>query len=224
MLLFHMNMHVHAYRFHSAPAKQAAARALLAITDRGWVGVDLFFVLSGFLITRILVDARTSTNYYRVFYARRALRIFPLYFSVLVLGLVVVPSLAHITSAGYTSAVQHQWYLWTYCSNIGSSFGVEFGPFSHFWSLAVEEHFYLLWPFLVRISPPKRLAPICIVCIFGALVARLALIHAGLPVAAGWLTPSRVDAFGFGGLAAVVADGVTNTKWRRLFGRAIFAI
>jgi peptidoglycan/LPS O-acetylase OafA/YrhL len=110
---------------------------------RGFLGVDLFFVLSGFLITTLLLRERerTGTVSLRGFYARRALRIFPLYYAVLVALVVVVVTLG----SGSTTARQFlpvvPWYL-TYTSNWGPYESL----FAHAWSLATEEQFYLLWP------------------------------------------------------------------------------
>ena len=114
--------------------------------DFGWIGVQLFFVLSGFLITGILLDARDSAGYYRNFIARRALRIFPLYYGVLLVAFVVLP-LLRTMPAGYG---EHQAWLWLYVANFTAPFGRSEAAFPHFWSLCVEEQFYLLWPWLVR--------------------------------------------------------------------------
>jgi peptidoglycan/LPS O-acetylase OafA/YrhL len=112
----------------------------------GWAGVDLFFVLSGFLITRILLAARSNEGYFSSFYTRRFFRIFPLYYAVLFLIFLGPWSVI----AGVLPPVSdHVWY-WTYLSNwsimlkSANPQGV-----GHFWSLAVEEQFYMAWPLLV---------------------------------------------------------------------------
>ncbi len=113
---------------------------MVRILDHGWLGVDLFFLLSGLLITGILIDTRPEPRYFSKFYARRSLRILPLYFVCIVLMYWGYP--------GYGS-----YFLASllFVQNFVFAFGiaVPHGP-GVFWSLAVEEHFYLLWPWLVR--------------------------------------------------------------------------
>src|SRR5262245_39580963 len=117
--------------------------ALLA--HAGWIGVQLFFVLSGFLITRNLLDSRAADNYFQSFYWRRVLRIFPLYYLTLIAGLVIAPRLFQFPS-GALASLQNQAWLWTFLSNWTQPLGLEVSGFSHFWSLAIEEQFYLVWP------------------------------------------------------------------------------
>ena len=129
----------------------------------GWVGVDLFFVLSGFLITRILLETRESPQYFKAFYLRRFLRIFPAYY----LTVHVVLLLAG------ANAGQWFWHL-AYLGNMTGLAEHMFVPeLEHTWSLATEEQFYLLWPLLVSRVPPRRLASLCWLLLLGALVARL---------------------------------------------------
>jgi peptidoglycan/LPS O-acetylase OafA/YrhL len=123
-------------------------------TDRfffGWLGVDLFFVLSGFLITTILLDSLDNPYYFRNFYARRALRIFPLYYLVLLIFFVAFP-LLKLFPQRMEYFINHQLWFWFYLQNWLVSFYTP-PPGSnmlvHFWSLAVEEQFYLIWPFVI---------------------------------------------------------------------------
>jgi peptidoglycan/LPS O-acetylase OafA/YrhL len=118
------------------------AHVVELLTRPGWMGVDLFFVLSGFLITGILLDSRGRPRYFRNFYSRRALRILPLYYAILVLI-----AIFYRGSAGFVALSTF------YLSNMADLFGVSvvYGPL---WSLSVEEHFYLFWPWLVsRLNP-----------------------------------------------------------------------
>lgn len=124
----------------------------------GWLGVDLFFVLSGFLITDILLNSLGQKNFLRNFFARRMLRIFPLYYLCLVLFLLVVPKLVSSFDVGYYQ--ENQVWIWTYLQNWLYVFNNP-NPnnvLNHLWSLAVEEQFYLLWPFaILLLRKPKYL-------------------------------------------------------------------
>jgi len=148
---------------HSSPL----VRAVLAVTHAGWFGVEIFFTLSGFLITGILLDSRCKPprDYFGTFYWHRTLRIFPIYFLLLAL-LVVVPSVIPIAQTeGWRRYLHEQGWFWLYGSNIlreyaGTSSPVlEFDWFelTHTWSLAVEEHFYLAWPMLVYLLTGRQL-------------------------------------------------------------------
>ncbi|MDB5205706.1 MAG: acyltransferase 3 [Flavisolibacter sp.] len=119
----------------------------------GWIGVDLFFVLSGFLITGILLRTREEKNYFRNFFLRRAFRIFPLYFLVLIVFYICSPLLFTQKQVGsaYFYYTNNQVWFWTFTENW---LLIRQGPppepyLQHFWSLAIEEQFYLVWPFLL---------------------------------------------------------------------------
>ncbi len=114
----------------------------------GWLGVDLFFVLSGFLITDILLKTVGQPGYLKNFYIRRALRIFPLYFLCLVIFLFIIPGLFPPPGVGYYQ--ENQVWLWTYLQNWLYIFKpTDATPLHHLWSLAVEEQFYLVWPLAI---------------------------------------------------------------------------
>ena len=146
----------------------------------GWCGVTLFFVLSGFLITGILWDSLGSSHWWRNFYARRALRIFPLYYGCLIL---VVAS-AVLTGHARASLSN----VWVYClflQNLplaGAWSGAMQSPLkiSHLWSLAVEEQFYLVWPVvLMRFSTLREARRWAAVGFFISAACRVALWHFG---------------------------------------------
>jgi peptidoglycan/LPS O-acetylase OafA/YrhL len=198
----------------AVPLDKVAYNALLA----GWSGVDLFFVLSGYLITGILFEAKASPRYYRSFYARRFLRIFPLYYAFLALyfGL--------LAAAGFHAAVaaapEQLWY-WTYLSNLRVALaGQDLPPHvGVFWSLAVEEHFYLLWPVLVRALSRRALIRLCLVLVAGCLMLRTWMVGAGFgPIAVYVLSPTRVDALAFGALVALLCRGEIQPKTLRRGG------
>jgi peptidoglycan/LPS O-acetylase OafA/YrhL len=178
---------------------------LLPLAGLGWAGVDLFFVLSGFLITGILFDTRASSHYFRNFYMRRALRIFPLYYGTLFLVFFVAPGLNY---GGISSSVAgNQAWFWLYGVNILASMLDHSFPFFHFWSLAVEEQFYMVWPFLVVACRRERLMKICgLIIILAPLMRWFAFTRWGA-LAAYCLTPCRIDALALGGLAALAIRG-----------------
>lgn len=138
----------HAYEPARETVLQGGPASLLSrATGYGWVGVDLFFVLSGYLITGILRQQRASVHYYRNFYARRALRIFPVYYVAVAIALVAVP----LYEGGKVYPWSTQIWFWPNLSNLVSAFNPAIVvPLTHFWSLAIEEQFYLGWPWLVR--------------------------------------------------------------------------
>ncbi|CAN5361286.1 acyltransferase [soil metagenome] len=146
----------------------------------GWAGVDLFFVLSGFLITRILLDAKkrqaTAGGYFKNFYARRTVRIFPLYYAFLLLFLIILPRTVPGFAQLFGTPPGSQWIYWTYTYNL---FQGHHNPatFSHsvgvIWSLCIEEQFYLIWPTVVWFSKPKTLLKVCAGLLVMSMGARL---------------------------------------------------
>jgi peptidoglycan/LPS O-acetylase OafA/YrhL len=131
---------------------------LSLVTNYGWMGVDLFFVLSGFLITGILLDSKSSESYFRNFYARRCLRIWPLYYCVLVLMFVIVPLLRPQDASELFQRSSPWWSYPFFLQNflVGAPV-LAVGPLGVSWSLAVEELFYLVWPLFVRYFSRERL-------------------------------------------------------------------
>ncbi len=174
------------------------------IRSASWCGVDLFFVLSGFLITGILCDTRQEQRYFARFFWRRALRIFPLQYAILIVVLLVLGSVKPIN---FMAVDAGQLWLWFYSANIPIARSGEwrFGKLSHFWSLAVEEQFYLIWPFVVYYLNPRSLFYACIGCVVGALAIRVAMTAAGF----NWIsvyvfTPCRMDGLAYGALIALM--------------------
>lgn len=182
----------------------------------GWLGVDLFFVLSGFLITGILLDSRDSKTYWSSFYKRRVLRIFPLYFFVVTVTWLTVifiektPERLH----GYDSFA---WFF-TFTPNIAISLKTaawgenawhshsNIFNLNHLWSLAVEEQFYILWPFMVRFLPVRWLAALCVCLICISTPLRFwvdELIGVKLSTASYVLPFTRMDGLAAGSFLAV---------------------
>jgi peptidoglycan/LPS O-acetylase OafA/YrhL len=199
------------------PSSHPALALVKSASSMGGRGVDLFFVLSGFLITDILIRTKSKPNYFRNFIARRSLRIFPLYFSSLAIGLWLIPS--WLGGPSFEKARQEQAYLWTYTSNIRVSWLNDwcFGPFDHFWSLAVEEHFYLIWPAIVLLLTTKRLLWFCGCTLLAVATSRaLADPYVSLDVAVDVLTVFRIDALVLGALlAALLQSPILHDPIRR---------
>lgn len=140
----------------------------------GWLGVDLFFVLSGFLITDILMNTVGNKNFLRNFYFRRILRIFPLYYLGLILFLIVLPKLP--VESGLKYYTDNQEWIWTFLQNWLYIFNPpeQTNTLNHLWSLAVEEQFYLLWPLVILlIRKPKYLLAFITLLLVATLSLRL---------------------------------------------------
>ena len=159
-----------------------------------WCGVDLFFVLSGFLITGILLDTRDSRHHFRNFYMRRVLRIFPLYYGVILWLFLQNPDFP-----------DQIWY-WLYLQNWGPVFGGSTPPMvvQPFWSLAVEEQFYLVWPFAIFFLNRRYTGYFCAFTFLVALVARcIAQFQSVDPMDIYTVTIFRLDTLSAGALIAV---------------------
>lgn len=179
--------------------------AFNTVAKTGWIGVDLFFVLSGFLITGILADTRADDRYFRTFYLRRALRIVPVYYVFLAL---------YFASASYwippaeAPALTGQGLAWaaSYLSNWPTGlegWGVLPHPIRHVWSLAIEEQFYLLWPLMIYWLPARRVMLACLAAMGIAWLCRAALLHASMDIASYVWTPARLGPLAFGGFVAL---------------------
>jgi peptidoglycan/LPS O-acetylase OafA/YrhL len=203
-------------------------RLLYTVSMAGWCGVDLFFVLSGFLITGILLDAKGSEYFFRNFYMRRSLRIFPLYYGFLVVFFVILPLVVPLGSK-FEGLFKEQGWYWSYLVNvaIAKEGWPPFYAIAHFWSLAVEEQFYLCWPLVIFVCRQRHLLMICLAFIVGSLGIRLGLVLGGQPLAAYVLTPARMDALAVGALLALIArrpsgfSGVLPWVWHVIGGSAL---
>src|ERR1041384_7611763 len=176
------------------------ARLWVFATDSGWIGVLLFFVLSGFLITGILLDERGAPRFFRDFYLRLVLRIFPLYYLVLIVRFAVMPWL--VPGAGVPLEVALGY--WLYVSNWTELYLQGVNGFGQRWSLAVEEQFYLAWPLAVARLGARGLIWVCAALIALSAAARLVIVVCSLDRR--WLylsTVTRADALAFGALVAI---------------------
>jgi peptidoglycan/LPS O-acetylase OafA/YrhL len=171
------------------------------------MGVNLFFVLSGFLITGILLDSKSRQYFYRRFYTRRALRILPAYYLLLIVLLVLRSSSAAFVGLSFV-----------YLANMTAFFGVacDYGPL---WSLAVEEHFYILWPTVVRRTTPRRLALISGAIVVLTPVLRATSFALGHRTRLDWYTWFVADGLAAGSLIAIALRTAISRKqvWN-LFG------
>lgn len=189
--------------------------------ESSWCGVDLFFVLSGFLITGILLDSRDYKGYFKNFYLRRALRIMPLYYATLLSALVIVPLLLGPSKLPdlYSKLLANQVWLWLYLQNFFQSQGAHQLPgFGHFWTLAVEEQFYWVWPLVVYFANRKWLLRICLtICVCEPLL-RLILLETGTGTwALRELTFTRADTLLWGAIGAILArDAALRTRYLRV--------
>ncbi|PJJ76593.1 peptidoglycan/LPS O-acetylase OafA/YrhL [Thermoflavifilum aggregans] len=178
------------------------------ITKLGWTGVDLFFVLSGFLITGILLDTKHEKGYYKNFIIRRILRIFPLYYLVLCVLFIFIPlfGLDQVRGHQFGFYQNHQKWFWLYMQNW--LYSLQGFPSNHalvhFWSLAVEEQFYIFWPFLIWLIPRRWIPATILILIAFGILFRLRL---GSLIGLGYTYPylstlSRMDALLIGGIIA----------------------
>lgn len=197
--------------FHYYPRRPGDPVGLLA--GAGWTGVDLFFVLSGFLITGILYDTVGQQRYFLNFYARRALRLFPIYFFIAFL----------IMAFGKWLGVLYTWWdipYFLYASNIvgdlhhNPGFGayVETG---HLWSLALEEQFYLLWaPAVFLLRKPRRILLACLLGALFSIALRWVLAsHRGFPLTPYSELPTRLDGLLCGGALAIALRTENGARW-----------
>ena len=174
-----------------------------------WFGVDLFFVLSGFLITKILLEAKGSASYFSAFYMRRVLRIFPLYYLTLLVYLFV--SIVRQLHTGQPQDYLTQLAFWFYVQNWVIVWHRAIGVIGHFWSLAVEEQFYLVWPLVIYWLSRRGLKWLSLALIAIAFLVKLAILFFQFPspdlcvYASYTLTPARLDTLAIGGLAALLA-------------------
>jgi peptidoglycan/LPS O-acetylase OafA/YrhL len=174
------------------------------IATNGWMGVDLFFVLSGFLITGILIDTKNSTAYFKYFYTRRCLRIWPLYIFALLFMFVIVPALRPSELESIFGARSGPWWAYPlFLQNYLVRVPLEArGVLGVTWSLGVEEQFYLVWPFVVRLCSETQLRRIAIGLICISPVLRLYLSKHGIII---YSNPvCRLDGLMAGSLLALI--------------------
>jgi len=205
------------FSHHFSAAPVAAVRQA---AEMGWIGVDIFFVLSGFLIGGILLDQRAAANYYRVFYLRRFFRIVPLYAVLVLPGLLVLGLGLQRFFAGHSLAGLPAAGLWSYpffLQNVAAALGLALPAYlGPAWSVAVEEQFYLLLPPLVRRLERRQLLFFLLLAIGVAPVVRGLLVwhwgvRAGIPCYV--LLPCRWDSLLLGVVAAMAYRAEGFQRW-----------
>ena len=175
----------------------------------GWMGVDLFFVLSSFLITGILLDARAAPSrlYYGGFFGRRVLRIAPA-FVVFMVALAGAPALTGQSTADHVLLIEHQAWYWTFLTNaLVASFGwgAVIPQTAPLWSLAVEEQFYLVWPPVVRRLSARGILRLGLTLIVLVGVARIVLARQGVDMNTLYVSmPTRADLLAWGAVLAAL--------------------
>ena len=202
------------------PAGRAGWSGLLAAASKlafylGWIGVQLFFVLSGFLITRGLLHAQGQPGYFRDFYVKRVLRIFPLYWAALLLFTELLPGLGLAPPPPDRGGTL---WLWLHLANWTIPFSPHGSALPHFWSLAVEEQFYLFWPLLLWRLKLRDVWLLCLLLMGASPLLRALLIGQGLPAEAIYeFTVTRMDALAAGAALAAWDAGRARhgaTRWR----------
>src|SRR2546426_3790254 len=176
MLLVFLN-HAIALPLEPATTRIDAAVHVIAY-GAGWTAIDLFFVLSGFLITGILLDTQGQPRWWPNFVVRRVLRIFPLYFGALTVLFVLLPRLVHWSEPQFDTLQANQTWYWTYTVNLLTALthgrGTPLGT-AHFWSLSIEEQFYLIWPLIVWACKPRALLRLVALALVAGLAFRSGL-------------------------------------------------
>jgi len=184
----------------------------------GWIGVNLFFILSGYLITGRLYEhaaQQGGKNYFRNFYGRRVLRIFPVYYACLFVFFIVLPYVYHRYFQFFRELYDEQWWYWTYLSNwrmVLYGLPANFTLFI-FWSLAVEEQFYLVWPFVFKYTA-KIDRKIVILAIWAVSVTVRAT--AARPMLAYFNTLTAAEPLLMGALLTILEKEGTLERYRRL--------
>ncbi|SFJ62814.1 acyltransferase family protein [Planctomicrobium piriforme] len=203
------------------PNSDAVTLVVRRMAASGWIGVDLFFVLSGFLITGILLDTRGTRGYWKNFLARRAVRIFPLYYATLFTVFLWFPLVLGFTGASASTwnaldgvRADQAWY-WVYLENwlfAWRGAWPEDGLLKHFWSLAVEEQFYLVWPLAVAMLSRRQLGWLCLSLCVVALSLRVCLLtHGAPPMVPHVMTITRMDSLCWGALMAIA---LRSSPWQ----------
>src|SRR5271156_2419720 len=204
--------------FHKT-ASSGVLHALGMLFGFGWSGVDLFFVLSGFLITGILYDTRADAGYYKNFYARRVLRIFPIYYLFIAVNLLLTPVLGAHWKLGQLSFLFYMGFpfalVWP---ELGQAHISPLVRINHLWSVNAEEQFYMIWPWMItKLRSSRAILRACIVAGTLAVLLRIVICVSGrLSIA--WTHDfllCRMDALALGAAIAILVRGPLQERTLR---------
>jgi peptidoglycan/LPS O-acetylase OafA/YrhL len=185
--------------------QQTIDSVFYTVVDAGWIGVELFFVLSGFLVTATLYDRKGSHAFLRSFHGRRALRILPLYYGLLLVLFVALPLATDRVPEKLQSLANHQWWFWLFLSNWFFAKQGGFGSVSggYLWWLSLDQQFCLVWPLLVYWLNRRGLIAVSLCLLMGSCILRLLLLATGTgPVSVYLITFTHLDGLAFGSLLA----------------------
>lgn len=198
------------------------------LREQGWVGVDVFFVLSGFLITGILYDTRNDSQFFKRFFARRSVRIFPVFYLLVAVMLALTPILHYQWRVGHLAFLVYMGNIvgnlnFDYYAVFSSTYKSATMEIGHLWSLCVEEQFYLLWPIMIWwLRDRKRILWAACLLALGSLALRcFVYFHYGSVLAEVWSMrslPTRMDTLLIGGIMALLLRGPNADRWQRLSG------
>lgn len=185
----------------------------------------MFFVLSGFLITGILVDSEGTPGWLSNFYLRRASRILPLYFAVTIISFVILPHIQFSKSARFSTIGQDEIWYWLMLPNVAIAKAglLRHGIMDVSWSVAIEEHYYLIWPFLLAALKPNQRVKLCV----GTMIATFTL-RTGLaleqvnPISLNVSTPTHLDGLAMGSLIALLIRADPERIWQMRAGKRLF--
>jgi peptidoglycan/LPS O-acetylase OafA/YrhL len=191
---------------HLWSAENLVERLYLVLPNLAISALDVFFAMSGFLITGILVDTVGAPGYFRMFYVRRMLRILPPYYAFLVIWFLLLPLVPGFGDMA-TRWSEQAWY-WLHALNFRLVIVGQYLPeprLYHLWSLAFEEQFYLLWPAVVAACSRPRLLRVCGAAFVGAFLFRLGVALTGTHYEVGFvLLPGRLDPLASGATLALI--------------------
>lgn len=218
----------HILRLNPVPMQGKIFSGLLRFAEMGWAGVDVFFVLSGFLITSILLRTKKQPGYFKKFYARRILRIFPLYYTTITLIFIAMP----LISPEQTEITRATWpWYYLYLQNWGNALNLIPTIFAigATWSLAIEEQFYLFWPSVVYWLESKKLAWAAGLLALFSLALRLLIVKRFRKLLDYnkffyFATITRLDSLLLGALIALAFQSETLKKWLKALAAPVFAL
>jgi peptidoglycan/LPS O-acetylase OafA/YrhL len=192
--------------YHHVLPDSDSMMVFILFSKMGWIGVDMFFVLSGYLISSILIDTQSQKHYFKNFYTRRFLRIFPLYYLFLFLLIILLPSISDEFDQKTQIIQENQWWFWMYLVNWKIMMLGDFNEFQsgYMWSLAVEEQFYIVWPIIVFFAKDK-LFKVCLTLLVFTLLSKFLFYYLGFSATSIYVnTLTHLDGLVVGSIIAAI--------------------